>query len=153
MQRQHSVTLSGGRQGGAGPSSDPDGHGQRTPGRGRRGRRAFRVLGAPLPRARPARHPAAPQPRRPRPGLPATPPPPAGTSQAAARRPGSGGAGRAGGGAARATHSPWPESRQRAHSPESHGAGNARCPGDASWAPRPVPKVGSGACHWPTAST
>lgn len=33
--------------------------------------------------------------------------------------------------------------RERAHSPESHGAGDARCPGDASPASRPGLKVGS----------
>lgn len=78
------------------------------------------------------------EPRRPQPGLSATPAPPAPAQKAAALRPSPGGEG-PGGRAARAPNSPWPKSHRRAHSPESHGAGNARCPGDANWAPRPVP--------------
>ncbi|KAF3826978.1 hypothetical protein GH733_002464 [Mirounga leonina] len=136
-----SVTLSGGPPGGGGPSGGPDLQRRERCVAGAPGRRALRApRGSSSPG--PAQSCPAPQPRRPQPGLSATPAPPAGTE----RWP-RGGSAPAGKGRVaqpvRAPDSPWPKSRERAHSPESQGAGNARCPGDASWAPRPVPKVGS----------
>lgn len=128
---RNSITLSGGRPG-LGPRSDPGTLGAAP------GQRAGvpPVPGFPLPGARPALPcPAAPQASARPFGDPGATRP---HQQAAARRDSSGGEG-PGGRAARAPNSPWPKSRERAHSPESQGAGNARCPGDDSWAPRPVP--------------
>lgn len=106
-----------------------------------------RPPGFPLPRARPAQPCPAPPTHRPRPGLSATlrrQPEPSRRPRGDTARAGKGGTD----GSTRVPDSPWPKNRERAHSSESQGAGNARCPGDASWAPRPGPKVGSGGGHW-----